>query len=195
MRTFVGVDLTSSWREALGAGCEAVRELAPGWRDHKWVLPENLHLTLKFFGDLPQDAAQTLPDDLSEALAGRAAFDLPVLELFEAVPNRKRATMLWTTLSDADGLCADLAQRVETVAERYGVLPDTRDFRAHVTLCRARRPRSFTVAAEASSAALDVLAQHGVGTSMSVRDVTVYKSTLTRSGAHYERLCVLRLSD
>lgn len=195
MRAFVGIDLEPAWRDALAAGCEVVRDLVPGWRDQKWVPAENLHITLKFLGDLPDEAAETLPDDLAEALAGVRAFELTPISLFDPVPNRRSAKMLWTTLDDAAGRCADLAERVESVAERYGVLPDTRDFRAHVTLCRTRRPRSFTVADEASRAALETLADRGVEPVMSVLAVTLLKSTLTRTHAYYDRLSVVQLAD
>lgn len=195
MRAFVGIDLEPAWRDALAAGCEVVRALVPAWEDQKWVPSENLHITLKFLGDLPDDASETLPADLAQALEGVRGFRMNPVTLFEPVPNRRSTNMLWTTLDDADGHCADLAERVESVSERYGVLPDTRDFRAHVTLCRTRRPRSFTVAEEASSAALQVLTSHGVEPVMSVHAVTLLKSTLTRTHAHYDRLSVLRLAD
>ncbi len=195
MRAFIGIDLEPEWREALGRGCETVRDVVPGWRDHKWVAPENLHITLKFLGDISADAAQTLPEDLEEALRDVDRFELPVRSFFEASPSHRTAKILWTTFDDDRGHCSGLADRIETVAERYGVLPDTRDFFPHVTLCRARRPRSFTVAEQATAAAVDSLTAHRLEAVVSVLTVTVYKSTLTREGAHYDRLSVLRLAD
>lgn len=195
MRTFIGVDLTQAWRDALAAGCEAVRDASPGWVDQKWVVAENLHLTLKFMGDLDEGAADTLPEDIAAAIEGLAPFELPVREFFHPAPSRKRAAMLWTTFDDPQGVCTALASRIEKVAARYGVLPDTRDFRPHITLCRARRPRSFGAAEQGSSAAVTVLAEHGVAQVMSVPTVTVFKSTLTRVRPYYERLASIGLAD
>lgn len=195
MRTFVGIDLEHGWRDAVSAGCAGARDLAPMWRDQNWVPPENLHVTLKFFGDLPDDAADTLAADLTEALAGVRGFSLPLARFFEAMPNDRQTRMLWVALEDADGLAGDLAARVAAVSELYGVLPDTRDFRAHITLCRAKRPRSFKVAEEASSIVLGRASALGLDPVMSVPAVTVFRSTLTKQGAEYDRLCVIPLVD
>lgn len=192
MRVFVGIELPDLWREALVAGCQTVRELDPAWAGDKWVPAENLHVTLKFMGDLPDDTAKLLAPDLAAALADVPRFDLPLLQPLLAAPDRRKATMLWTTLRDPDGAAADLASRIEDVAADYGVVPDSKHFKPHITLVRTRSPRAFTVAEESEAAIRAVL---GSENSMSVGSVTVFRSRLTSSRPFYETLGTARLAD
>lgn len=193
MRAFVGVDLNHAWRDALAAGCDEIRFSESGWRDQKWVPSENLHLTLKFLGDISSEHVSVFASDLRVALEGTSAFALPVDQLFAGIPNVRRATMIWSMLADPDGHCAALAAQVEDVADSFGVLPDTRDFSPHITLCRANRPRALRSAASAEDKARNVLASPGGNLSMSVPAVTFFTSTLTRQRPHYERVAVIPL--
>ncbi len=193
MRAFVGIDLDPALREALVAGCDEIKFAESGWRDQKWVPRENLHLTLKFLGDIPNDAFDEFTDDLRAALAGVAGFSLPVAHLFAPVPSVKRATMIWSTLDDPDGRCADLADRVDEVAGTFGVLPDTRDFTPHITLCRAIRPRALRSAEAAEEKARGLLAPGEAAPTMSVGAVTFFTSTLTRQRPEYEQVSVIPL--
>lgn len=193
MRAFVGIDLDHVWREALTAGCDEIKFAESGWRDQKWVPTENLHLTLKFLGDISAEHVSVFADDLRSALNGTAAFSLPVDELLAGIPSVRRATMIWSTLGDPDGSCAALAAQVEEVADTFGVLPDTHDFSPHITLCRANRPRALRSAESAKEKARNLLAPQGGDLSMSVPAVTFFTSTLTRQRPHYERVAVIPL--
>lgn len=190
MRVFVGIDLNDTWRTALCAGAAAVRDSGPGWAKDKWVPAENLHITLKFFGDVPDDTAPMLGPDLAVALRGVAPLSLPMREAVFPVNGAKRASMLWTRFDDPDGACAALVARIEDVAADYGIVPDSKVFSPHVTLCRTRSPRVLTNQAEAAEAAHAVL---GTDTSMSVPSITVFKSRLTTSRPFYDRLAVVEL--
>ena len=68
------------------------------------------------------------------------------LESLRAVPRPGRASMLWCVPEDPLGRCARLAQVADDVAAQFGVERETRTFTPHVTLVRARRPRSIAQA-------------------------------------------------
>ncbi len=187
MRTFVGIDLDDSWRDALSAACEAVREVESSWRDDRWVPADNLHLTLKFMGEIPGDMLPSLADQLTRACAAVTPFALPLDRAIMAVPRPQRATMLWTCFDDPDGRCAALASIVQDVSATYGVAPDTREFRPHVTLVRARRPRKLGPHSQEAGADA-VVAALGRPWSLSVSAVTLFTSELTPTGAVYERI-------
>ena len=196
MRAFIGIEIDEDLRGALDAACSTIRETSPPWIDQKWVPAQNLHITLKFFGDISVDAAETLAIDLADALKDISTFVLPVDRFVAAVPGTKTARMLWTTFSDPNDYCTDLASRVEDMSARYSVLPDSRSFTPHITLCRARRPRSFSaeeIACETATAFL--YTQNITKPSVSVQTVTVFKSVLTRNRPFYERVSTVRLAD
>lgn len=191
MRIFIGLDVPDSWRAALMAGAQAVIASDPQWAGEKWVPVENLHITLKFMGDIPDDSAEFLGPDLQEAVAGFGEFELPLHRALLPTPEARRATMLWTTLRDPDGKAAELLSIIEDVAANYGVVPESRHFSPHITLVRTRAPRELRNAQEISAVMEAVLPDHAV---MSVPTVTVFRSTLTKSKPLYERLAVISLA-
>lgn len=192
MRVFIGIDLDDTWRSALSAGCEAIRQADEKWINQKWVPEENLHMTLKFMGDVPDESVEFLGPDLEVALADMRAFSLPVAKFIYPAPERRKATMLWTTLRDPDDAAAGLLSRIEDVAADYGVVPESRFFNPHITLVRTRAPRAFSAEEPANAAITQVL---GPIDSMSVGEVTVFASTLTRATPAYRRLATIRLAD
>jgi RNA 2',3'-cyclic 3'-phosphodiesterase len=73
MRAFLGIDLDDDLRDELAALCDALRDAAPTWRGEKWVPRDNLHLTLRFLGEID---SESLPS-LRQALAGASRPTLP----------------------------------------------------------------------------------------------------------------------
>jgi len=165
-----------------------VRDEDGRWRDDKWVEGHNLHITLKFLGSLSEE----------DVAAVRAALDVTIPEhvtvrlaepRIRAVPNPRRTRMLWGTFFDDDGTCAAVAEAAERAALQVGIAPEERPFIPHVTLARTRRPHAVTsMALEAGQTALDAAPK-----AVSVGEVTLYRSVLTRQGPVYEPLDVWRL--
>jgi 2'-5' RNA ligase len=185
MRVFIGIELPEVWRNAVEAGRSTMLELDPGWSKEKWVPAENLHMTLKFMGDVDAEAALSLAADLQSGLAGHDPFELPVKDLMWPLGGLRKATMLWTTFADPDGACERLVSAVEDVAADYGVVPDSRVFNPHVTLVRTRAPRTVPKRDDAVGAMRAIL---GDIESMSVAGVTVFESTLTKHRAFYRSI-------
>ena len=185
MRAFLGIDLDEGVRGDLTSLSEAVRHATPGWSNEKWVPADNLHLTLRFLGEIDPDMAEDLVARLSVALRGVESFILPCLVALEPVPGPGRARMLWTSYKDPDGRCAALSATVNDALAEFGIGPEERPFVPHVTLVRARRPRPFACPAGVS-------ATHTCS-SMSVGCVTLFSSVLSRSGPHYDRIAHIPL--
>jgi RNA 2',3'-cyclic 3'-phosphodiesterase len=182
-RSFVAIELSNEVRERLHEVRSVLVTQAPAWRDEKWVAGNNLHITVKFLGDLGERELAAMRAELGTALAGLPLFDLG-LGSVRAVPGRRRCSMIWAQFDDPEGRCADLAAHVERAAVACGVPAEERGFKPHVTLVRARRPKRL--AAEALTCAND--AASGSAISMSVLSVTLFASTLTRTGPVYEAI-------
>ena len=179
-RLFVGVFLPGEWRESLRLVCDAIRDAEPAWRDAKWVPEENLHVTLAFLGDVEERDVSALCDRLSAVAARHAALSLP-LDAVQARPSLRRARMVWAAFGDPGGECASLAADVAVAGEIAGASADERPFKAHVTLCRSRRPqqlRQETLDAGRGSV-------RDTSRSLSVPSITLCASTLTPCGAVY----------
>src|SRR3989454_9205449 len=78
IRTFVAIRLDETVRAALGAAIEGLRRVA---RDVAWVAPENLHLTLKFLGQVREARTAELVAAIAQATSGFAAFEATVAGL------------------------------------------------------------------------------------------------------------------
>jgi len=182
MRAFLGIDLDDEVRAALAELATAARDAVPGWRGEKWVPPENLHLTVRFLGEVDAEFVAGVTGALQPALLRQQPFSIPPLVLVEPVPEARRTRMLWTRFDDQEGRCAALAAAVDDALASLGMPPETRPFVPHVTLARARRPRAYPAAAELSA--------HPVP-SVSVHEVTLFSSVLRHRHPRYERLATI----
>ena len=188
VRCFVAIELGPRVVDSLVLVAEAIRSADPTWRGEKWVAAENLHITLKFLGDLPETSLPLFAEDLSAAVAKLQTFEL-VPSQVDARPSAFRARMIWVAFADQSGGFRTLSEAVDVLASNYGIERERRAPTAHATLARARKPRHFAEAAiEAGSTALGASASP-----MSVSCATLFTSTLTRSKPVYERVAVAGL--
>lgn len=181
MRAFVAVFPPPEIREALLAAARELRVIGPV----RWVRPENVHLTLKFLGDVSsQDLLDRVPEAL-EAVCGRhEPFDAESAA-FGAFPSERRARILWAGIDEGSDRLRALAEDVEACMEPLGFEREARVYTPHLTLGRARaRP----VVLEA------------VETPLTVPNFTVQSMELVRSvpggaGVTYSTLATYPLSE
>ena len=134
-RLFVAIDFPTATRDRLAGLCRGV----PGAR---WVPPEQLHLTLRFIGEVDGPTFH----DVAEALD---AVHLPCFELeLKGVghfPPSGEPRVLWAGIAPADSL-SRLRNAIERALHDAGVAPDTRRFTPHVTLARLKNARGGEIA-------------------------------------------------
>lgn len=169
IRLFVAIDLPESLRQQLAGLCFGL----PGAH---WVAAEQMHLTLRFIGEV--DGAMFR--DIREALAGvrSASFALQVQGL-GCFPPRQSPRVLWAGVAKNDALWL-LRNRVEGALVRCGLEPEGRKFAPHLTLARLRdTPLSRLTNFLAGNAlfAADVC---------QVTEFHLYSSQLTAKGAMHQ---------
>lgn len=188
VRCFVGIGLEPKAREWLhGVKARIVTE-SPGWTDEKWVRDENLHVTVRFLGDVGSGELDALCSALRRRLALLEPYELSVRGV-EPCPAPRRARMLWVALSDPGDGFVSTVDAVDSACEGFSLELDGKPQRPHITLCRARRRRPM------SPNAL-VQVNRVVTTScpiVSVRSVSLFASRLTACGPEYETVGVWRL--
>ena len=134
VRCFVALDVSDSVRTALGETVDGLKRVVDGVR---WVRPENVHLTLKFLGDVDRSRLTSVASGLS-AIENSQAVRLRLTSL-GGFPRRDRARVIWVGLDgDLDPLNR-LQHTIETQMEEQGFSRETRDFRPHLTVGRARK--------------------------------------------------------
>ncbi len=193
LRAFFGIRLSTQLTGTFAACREVCVAADPAWAGEKWVAPENLHVTLRFLGDLPEGDVERCIDVVSDGLTALRPWHLR-LDLVRAIPRPRSASLLWVSSSQGIEDTAAAALAISRVTAFLDYQSDDRPFRPHATLCRARRPRSL------SPVALDEIDRflrltEAQATSMSVSEVTLFASTLTPRGPVYEDMATIRLGQ
>jgi RNA 2',3'-cyclic 3'-phosphodiesterase len=189
VRCFVAIELPDEVHTLFSGIADAVRIADATWRGEKWVARDNLHITLKFVGHIAEDSVDALVAACRRETEGLPGFEI-LPDSIRAVPSATRARMLWGSFTDPSGRCAELAAAAERAALHVGAEPETRAFKPHVTLVRARSPHRI------APQALDegnLLVQR-FDRPVSVRAATVFRSTLSRSGPTYTALAICPLA-
>ena len=171
LRLFVGLALPEEIRARLAEICAGV----PGAR---WVAPENLHITLRFIGEVAEPDAQALHDALSQIRSPGFSLELAGADMFA---SGRRVKSLWVAVTPVPELLL-LQERVELATQRAGLTAEGRKFKPHVTLARLKDTPSVR--------ARDFVAQYGLFRAgpLAVDHFTLFESRLTRHGASYSVL-------
>jgi RNA 2',3'-cyclic 3'-phosphodiesterase len=157
----------------------------------KWVRPENIHLSVKFLGEVDDAREPELRSALQEA-AGRRGTPRPLtlqISGFGVFPDYRRPHVLWAGVTPEPGL--ELLQHsVEQAFAPLGFPTEARAFRPHVTLARATRdarPRDFQdLEATMTKIAFDE--------TITIAVIDLMQSTLQPEGPVYQVKCHERLS-
>ncbi|MGA7122944.1 MAG: RNA 2',3'-cyclic phosphodiesterase [Polyangiaceae bacterium] len=138
IRAFIALDLESTSLRRVARVSDRLR-MASGAPSATWVRVANMHVTLKFMGELPSDAATPLAKALGSLVEGRAA---PAACRFRlaAFPELETAHVVVAELEDTGGQLARLSAEVSSLALELGVQGEQRAFRPHITLARLKRP-------------------------------------------------------
>lgn len=188
-RTFVAVRLSDEIRDALLAASRQLRE-QPGGKAARWVAPENIHLTLKFLGDVDNRRLGDVCEAVSEVCACNSAFEMAVSGL-GCFPTAAQPRVVWAGVSRGTRELIQLATSMDVALNQRGFARETRPFDAHITLGRADRRASR---AELVSLGRTIAGQPtSLYGSMTVAQVSVVKSDLRSSGPIYTDIATVAL--
>ena len=189
VRTFIAIELGEVHHRALSdVQMRLQRERAAS--SVRWVAPENIHLTLRFLGDVATTAMPALQSAVAEACVGIAPFTLS-LSGAGAFPNTRWPNVLWVGLGGQVERAALLAQRLDDACAAIGLPREERPFSPHLTLGRVKReakPNDRQIVGEL----LDHATVGELGL-LQVDRVSVMKSELRPSGSIYTRLAAVEL--
>jgi RNA 2',3'-cyclic 3'-phosphodiesterase len=139
VRLFVALEIPSAVRENLAALIDALRaaDAAPSKNKARWVRAENLHVTLKFIGNVDAGKVDAIRAELEEV-----GSDAPVGLEFRRLgffPNERRPRVLWAGVEGSPNLAA-LAGEIDARLSQSGIPHETRDFSPHLTVARFDPP-------------------------------------------------------
>jgi RNA 2',3'-cyclic 3'-phosphodiesterase len=185
IRAFIAVELP----ETVLAAIDGVQErLAAHGFSVRWVKTENIHLTLKFLGEVDEDEVDGIAAVLIEAVNGFAPLRLAAAGV-GVFPSVKRARVVWIGISGQIPELSALQCAIEDRLARIGYPHEKRPFSGHLTLGRVKGPIAASRLTKAMGAFHDFASE-----TFEVDRVVLFKSDLRPSGALYTKLRQVTLS-
>jgi len=187
-RTFLALDIDEAARKAIAAAGEKIAT-ASGAKV-RWVGGQNLHVTLKFLGDVADAALAGVCEAVASAAAASEPFEFALPGLVCLPPRGRDVRMIWADVAEPTGRLAQLFERLEAALAPLGFRPDDRQFLPHVTVGRVKVPHD----ARALRSATEAFARAAFG-SQAAAEVVVYASDLTRDGPVYTVVSRAKLGE
>ena len=169
IRLFVAIDLPADLKHRIEPLCSGVEGA-------RWVGEDNMHLTLRFIGEVGEENLDDIVGALARVNGTRFSLEVTGAGHFE---SRRRVRALWLGLEKQPALFA-LRERIESALVHTGLPPEGRKFSAHLTLARLKGTRPARVH--------DWLAANSLfrAAPFEVEDFVLFSSLLGRGGAIYQ---------
>ena len=136
IRAFIAIEIPDEIREKISDLQSSLKNL--GGRI-SWTKPKNIHLTLKFLGDIDEMLIDEIASELNKIAASISQFQIHVEEI-GAFPNFKRARVIWVGTKSENEQLTELALQIDNSMEKLGFTKETRKFSGHLTLGRIKDP-------------------------------------------------------
>ncbi len=187
MRTFIALTLPEQIRSRLAL---LQAELKETETDVKWTAPENIHLTLKFIGEIDEKTLDRIILALEKFIPEKKSYYARVSAL-DVFPKIHSPRIIWIGLGEGDKESRDIAEEIEEKLSDTGISKEERAFTSHITIGRVRSGRNKERLLRKIN---EINSLENEDLRFLVDRVTVYKSTLTPKGPVYEAIKELRLA-
>ncbi len=136
LRSFIAIELSEVLKKALA---EFQQELGKCGADVRWVRPDNIHLTLKFLGNIEEDKADAIAEKIKGTCKGQPGFELAISGA-GVFPGKRSPRVLWAGIVLNDNIMT-LQEGIEEAMASLGFEREKRRFSPHLTLGRFRSSR------------------------------------------------------
>jgi RNA 2',3'-cyclic 3'-phosphodiesterase len=176
-RMFFAVELPPEVCTQLREHIAKLRAQAPD-ATVSWSRVENIHLTLKFFGNVATDRIAAISEAASRAVREFSSFEIKVGDT-GVFPNPRRAQVLWIGISDPSGKLSALQARLENECASVGFEKEDRAYRPHLTIARIRKPHGDRHLADAH------LQVKFAPVAVTLKELVLFRSELSSKGSKY----------
>ncbi len=146
--------------------------------DIKWVNPDNMHLTLKFLGDVDPVQIKKIAEAVRNAVQSESAFHVSI-KGFDGFPNLVKPRVLWLGIEKGKDVLVRIAGHIDENLSKQGFSPEKRPFSPHLTLGRVKSLKNVKDAVDClKSTPIDMNGFY-------VTEISVIKSELNPSGSIY----------
>ena len=184
-RTFCAFELPESLRARIDQHSQLVREAVPE-AAASWSRSENIHLTVKFFGNVDQQRVPVI-----SAVAAHVATEFSPIQIevgkTGVFPRPSRPQVLWIGIHDPSQALANLHKQLENQLAPEGFPKEDRAFRPHLTTARIRKPH------DAAKLAQTHLETKFDTVEISLNELVLFRSELSSRGSKYTAISRHRL--
>lgn len=182
VRAFLAIDLDDDLKPKIN---KIIRQFKEIDTKIKYVELQNLHLTLKFFGDIDTNGLDVLENAIADVVSEFDSFKIKITGC-GAFPNKNHIKVIWVGIDD-DAVIKDLHDRLDKEFARLGFDKD-RKFSTHLTIGRMKSAKNKNKVKEV----IEEFENFEIG-EMEVSEISLKKSTLTPAGPIYEDISIFEL--
>ncbi len=164
-------------RARLAEHVERLRKAVPN-AAASWTRIENIHLTLKFFGDVAVERIPLISNAAERAVRQFSGFEITVGNT-GVFPKPNRPQVLWIGINDPSGTLASLQKTLENEFAAKGFEKEDRAYRPHLTIARLRRPEGAKHLADAH------LRMQFDPLPLTLNELILFRSELSSKGSKY----------
>ncbi|MEK6321729.1 MAG: RNA 2',3'-cyclic phosphodiesterase [Acidobacteriota bacterium] len=184
VRTFISIEISESIKERISQLQKTLREIEA---QVSWTKPSNIHLTLKFLGDVEETRIERVRKAVERAATGISPFEVQVSGA-GCFPSPRNPRVLWVSFSHVSENLKQLYAHIEDELAREGFSREKRKFSPHLTIGRIRAPRNAAHVAEA------LIASGFDPETFKATEVIVMRSDLKPTGSIYTPQAVISFS-
>jgi RNA 2',3'-cyclic 3'-phosphodiesterase len=179
IRTYIAVEIPEIIAAGIGELQQGLNEYGFGIR---WIRPENIHLTLKFLGDVQVDDIDNIFEAISRTVDGIASMPLKARGI-GVFPGIRRPRVIWVGLAGQLDLLISLQKTLDTNLKNIGFPPEKRPFKGHLTIGRIKAKMNVRTFGDA------LMAFRKFESETFIADkIILFKSDLKPKGAVYTNL-------
>jgi len=182
MRAFIAIKLAPQIKEKLGV---IQKRLIPCLPKLDWVKPDNLHLSLKFLGEISLPQAQDLEQMIAQIVKTASPFQI-TLKTLGVFPDYRRARIIWIGTDQAPPELKQLTIQLENKCLKLGIPQEVHPFQAHITLGRIKTKINPAVLEETLKGLTNEIT--GMDLRLDFKGITLFQSVLAPGGATYSIL-------
>ena len=189
LRAFIAIEIPPEIKKAISIQTASIQK--DSGRIVRWVATENIHLTLKFLGEVSLANMEMLTQAIQMECEQLPSFDITVASL-GCFPNPRRPRVIWIGL-DIPHQLNKLQRQIDTTAARLGYSAEDKPFSPHLTIGRIREQSAPTEL----QTLRDLLERTTIGVlgTFTVREICLFKSDLKPGGPVYTRLLTIPLGS
>jgi len=188
MRAFIAIELPEKIKNSLAVLQE---KLKSSQADVKWVEKNNIHLTLKFLGEVDENKISEVTTSLNKIALHTPSYQA-IISSLGGFPKIDYPRVIWAGIGNGDQETKNIAKLIEENLEKIGFAKEERAFASHITLGRTRSGKNQKKLGELLK---KMQVESSIAENFKVDKITLFKSQLSPKGPTYQAIKELSLKN